>query len=87
MAVKKKSGSFVKLLGMLGKDKGMVAVSFVFALFYAITQAVAPLFLGQAITIVADGVINAHETGAAFPFNELLIKLIYSMPVSHTGCI
>lgn len=77
MAVKKKSGSFVKLLGMLGKDKGMVAVSFVFALFYAITQAVAPLFLGQAITIVADGVINAHETGAAFPFNELLIKLIW----------
>ena len=77
MAEKKKVGSFVKLLGMLGKDKGMVAISFLFALFYAVTQAAGPLFLGQAITVVADGVLKMHDTGAAFPFDELLIKLIW----------
>ena len=46
MTQKKNSSSFVKLLKMLGNDKGMVALSFVFAIFYAITQAAGPLFLG-----------------------------------------
>ena len=77
MTQKKNSSSFVKLLKMLGNDKGMVALSFVFAIFYAITQAAGPLFLGQSITIAADGVIRMHDSGAEFPFQELLMKLIW----------
>ena len=72
----KKTNPFIQLIGILGKDKAMIAVSFVFALLYAITQVAGPLFLGQAITVTANGVIESGGDASLFPFDKLITELI-----------
>ena len=65
----KKKNPFIRLLGMLGHDKWILILSFVFSFLYAVTQTLGPMFLGNAITVVADGLI---DTDSPFPFDRLL---------------
>lgn len=69
----KKRNPFVRLLGMLGHDKGMLMLSFVFSFLYAATQTLAPMFMGNAITVISEGVI---DNDPSFPFEELIRVLL-----------
>ena len=44
-----------KLFGLLGRDRRLLIVSFVLAALYAVTQALIPLLMGNATTVLADG--------------------------------
>ncbi len=73
MKENKSRAPFLRLMGVLGKDKGMLAVSFIFAFLYAVTQAAGPFLLGRAITVIAEGVLSPE---GGFPFTELLNVII-----------
>ena len=55
---------FRKLLKLLGRDRRMLIVSFVLAVLYAGSQALIPLLMGEATTVLADGTMNmVWQTG------------------------
>ena len=54
----------------------MVVISFVLAALYALTQVAGPVFLGQSITIVANGLIDVTKNGTEFPVKDLIVTLL-----------
>ncbi len=63
---------FSRLLNILGADKINIALSFLFAVLYSVTQVAGPIFLGKSITVTADGVIK----GGDFPFRKLIFTVL-----------
>ena len=47
------SKPIIRLIRLLGRDRLKVALSFVFAVLYSVTQVAGPVFLGQSITVFA----------------------------------
>ncbi|MBR5650528.1 ABC transporter ATP-binding protein [Pseudobutyrivibrio sp.] len=73
--VNKKEKPIIRLLRLLGRDRLKVALSFVFAFFYSITQVAGPVFLGQSITVFATGMTTVLGDKGAFPYDELIFSL------------
>ena len=65
----------LRLIRLLGKDKLKVYLSFVFALFYSITQVAGPVLLGQSITVFAKGMTKVLKNNQPFPFNQLMFYI------------
>ncbi|PHU34928.1 ABC transporter ATP-binding protein [Pseudobutyrivibrio ruminis] len=65
----------LRLIRLLGKDKLKVYLSFVFALFYSITQVAGPVLLGQSITVFAKGMTKVIKNNQPFPFNQLMFYI------------
>ncbi len=70
-----KSNTIIRLIGLLGRDKLKVLLSLIIAVLYSITQVAGPVFLGQSITIIANGLIDFKERGIDFPFFDFIFTL------------
>ena len=70
--VNKKEKPIIRLLRLLGRDRLKVALSFVFAFFYSITQVAGPVFLGQSITVFATGMTTEVTKKAISILNKEL---------------
>ena len=69
------SKPIIRLIRLLGRDRLKVALSFVFAVLYSVTQVAGPVFLGQSITVFATGLTRVFGNKGEFPVNELIFSL------------
>ena len=71
-----KAKPIIRLISLLGRDKLKVALSFIFAVFYSVTQVAGPVFLGQSITVFANGMTRVLRDEGEFPYNQLIFLLV-----------
>ena len=73
--VNNNSKPIIRLIRLLGRDRLKVALSFVFAVLYSVTQVAGPVFLGQSITVFATGITRVLSNKGVFPVDELIFSL------------